>query len=72
VSYDQHLEEPSHETDGPGWGAPALANKWHWFETNGLSLCGRWLFHGPRERGDAGPDCCRACAKKLAARKAKS
>jgi hypothetical protein len=28
-----------------GWGIPANARKWHFFETDGMSLCRQWGFY---------------------------
>jgi len=49
-----------------GWGWPALARKAHWFPENSLtSLCGRWLYSGPREDSDKpSKDDCTMCRHK--------
>ena len=54
-----------------GWGKPALAHKWHWF--NGSeSLCGGWFFSGTNtDRGPASEECCKACQKKLKLKEAR-
>lgn len=55
-----------------GWGWPLASRKAHWFDAgNAESLCGRWLFTGPRD-GDAevrsSDDDCAMCTKRLAKR----
>ena len=54
-----------------GWAKPGAAAKFHYFE-DGRSLCGRWAFGGDLEEDDdkTSPGDCKACAKKLAKRRA--
>lgn len=52
-----------------GWGWPGLASKPHYFAAgSSTSLCGRWMYTGPREphTGTTGPKDCQACVRKLA------
>lgn len=65
MSHDAYLDEPGRDADS-GWGWPLLSKKAHWFENSARSLCGKWLYTGPREMDAAGPDDCRDCAKRLA------
>jgi hypothetical protein len=60
--------EWSKEKDPPfrpaGWAFPANGRKAHFFEQGGLrSLCGKWLFDGPRYPGTGAPhnDECAVC-----------
>ena len=50
-----------------GWGLPAGSRKWHWFESDGRSLCMRYGFYfGPKESGTKpSRDDCSACRKIL-------
>jgi hypothetical protein len=55
-----------------GWGRPANAAKWHYFNGEIYSLCRRWLFAGETEQGmDEHADNCKACMKKKSALDAK-
>ena len=52
-----------------GWGWPGAARKAHYFEEGEtISLCGRWMFAGPRDtnRGGTSPDDCVECKRRLA------
>lgn len=51
-----------------GWGFPMRARKAHFYVVgSSISLCGGWMFTGPREprNSPASPDDCLACTKKL-------
>lgn len=50
-----------------GWGYPLLGKKWHYFNNDWISLCGKWMYTGELEdRTDLGDTRnCRACTKKL-------
>jgi len=50
-----------------GWAFPARARKAHYFPAGDLiSLCGRWMFAGPRnDDGLDSPDDCAACRRCL-------
>ena len=49
-----------------GWGLPQCSRKWHYFTSDGLSLCCKVGFYrGPREQGnDDSPDNCAECRKR--------
>lgn len=51
-----------------GWGFPALAKKAHYFqEGSATSICGGWMYTGPREPDEfESSDDCKTCRKKLA------
>lgn len=53
-----------------GWCWIANSPKWHWFEADGRSLCGKWLtFGSERHQGnDDSKDNCAACRRKVVAR----
>lgn len=57
-----------------GWGWPGASQKAHYFDADSaISVCGKWIFTGPREQGnDGSPDNCAACKRAIAKRKAKS
>lgn len=49
---DEPLDNPCPDSpvvEEPGWAWPEQAAKAHYFETNGRSLCGRWLYMGERD-----------------------
>lgn len=50
-----------------GWNWLINSPKWHYFKSDGVSLCGRWImFSNTFEQGnDNSPDNCAACRKKL-------
>lgn len=51
-----------------GWGFPVNAAKPHFFpKDDSVSICGRWMFFGPRSADDGrvGPRDCVACQRKL-------
>lgn len=52
-----------------GWAWLINATKWHYFRTDGRSLCGRWMLlsNNATERGnDNSPDNCKSCRRKRA------
>lgn len=53
----------------PGWGFPASGRRFHYFDRGEtISICGRWMFTGPRDPGYStgpGPEDCKACWKVL-------
>lgn len=53
-----------------GWGKPQISRKFHYF-VNRRSLCGRYMFWGDlqADTGEASPDDCKSCRKKLDKRK---
>ncbi len=52
-----------------GW-SPTRGCKWHYFTTDGRSLCLRWGFNtAPRDQGnDDSPSNCAECRRRLAKR----
>lgn len=54
-----------------GWGPLINSRKWHYFEKDGKSLCGKWFtFDKEFEQGnDHSRDNCSGCVKKLEKRK---
>lgn len=52
-----------------GWERPINARKYHYYDEDGRSLCGKWfLMFGSNfdpEFGEAGPDDCKACRAKV-------
>jgi hypothetical protein len=46
-----------------GWAQTPLMNKSHYF-VNGASLCGKWMFSGEVEEGNANWHDCKICARK--------
>ena len=58
---------------GKGWARPSQCRKWHYFDGDIRSLCGRWMFFGGghEEGSDASPDNCKACKRIVKAAKAK-
>ncbi len=50
-----------------GWTWLINSKKWHYFDKDGRSLCGRWLTFGREfEQGnDNSPDNCKACRREL-------
>jgi len=61
------VKDGSTRTFEEGWGWPMRARKAHWFADNALiSLCGRWMYSGPREKSPASSkDDCTVCRRKL-------
>ena len=61
-------------TKNEGWGWPGNSKKAHYFEKNhNLSLCGKWLYMGPREQGnDGSTDNCTSCRRALQKRQEKA
>ena len=55
------------DSDKPerGWGKPWNAKKWHYFDGDTISLCGKWWYLGERDDTlDDPPDNCVVCMKK--------
>lgn len=54
-----------------GWGWPGAARKAHYFLAgDSISLCGKWMFTGPRTVEDgSGPDDCVVCRREMGKRK---
>ena len=53
---------------GIGWKRLIGAVKWHFFDHNGLSLCGRWqsvTLEGADYGCNVHPDNCKVCSEKL-------
>jgi len=53
----------------PGWAQPYLARRWHFFNADKHSLCGKWKWDGETQAGDAAPGpaaTCVICAALLA------
>lgn len=53
-----------------GWGWPMNSRKAHWFhQGDNQSLCGRWLFLGPKDPAplgiERGADDCAECDRRL-------
>jgi len=57
-----------------GWGWPGNSRKAHYFEEGQItSICGKWLYRGPREQGnDGSPDNCTACRRALQKKREKA
>lgn len=52
-----------------GWVLMDNARKWHFFATDGRSLCGRWAFLGDVQPSiSVNADACSACGKQVNAR----
>jgi len=47
-----------------GWGWPVLSRKAHFFNNDAVSICRRWMYTGPVDRGDfKSIDDCAACRR---------
>lgn len=58
-----------------GWVAINGATKWHFLDTAGQILCGRWLYLGsakPEPGNDYSKDNCTLCLRKMVARNNKA
>ena len=57
-----------------GWGACHNTSKWHYFDTEGRSLCRRFMLFGQQDLqqgNDDSPDNCKECVRRLEKRKQK-
>lgn len=54
-----------------GWNWLINSRKWHYFQADGRSLCGRYAILGDNadseQGGEGSPDNCQACVRKRAA-----
>jgi hypothetical protein len=59
-----------------GWNWLVNATKWHWFDAEGRSLCGRYMIlsnnSDAQTDGHDSPDNCKVCARKIKAAQMKA
>ena len=70
--YDTDFHLPVGEQKAPlkqGWHRPQNAAKWHYYASDGRSLCGKWMLFGGRIMAEnqslnRSDDDCKACARR--------